>query len=194
MPDSGFGPTLWPAMFSTNGLMNYSGASDFGLVEIPVDVPMRVTLSYTAVNHTLQINVQTNGMTLGEVVRAVLIETNIQMGFVLDAFSISSYSDEGQFPSEFEGSIFARGTIDNIELTLPNSSAFSATGKLVDGEWEQSFVGSAGWFYTLQASTNLSDWSDVSAEVEGNDAELTLSPAGPETGALRFFRVKAIQK
>ena len=194
MPDSGFGPTLWPAMFSTNGLMNYSGASDFGLVEIPVDVPMRVTLSYTAADHTLQIQVRTNGVTLGEIVRAPLIETNIQMGFVLDAFSISSYSDDGQFPSEFEGSIFARGTIDNIELTLPESSTFSATGALVAGKWEQAFIGRSGWFYTLQASTNLNNWSDVSAEAEGADGAMTLSPAEAETGVLRFFRVKAVQK
>jgi hypothetical protein len=194
MPDSGFGPTLWPAMFSTNGLMNYSGASDFGLVEIPVDVPMRVTLSYTSADHTLQIHVQTNGVTLGEIVRAPLIETNIHMGFVLDAFSISSYSDEGQFPSEFEGSIFARGTIDNIELTLPGSSAFRATGALVAGKWEQTIVGSSGWFYTLQASSDFKNWADVSAEVEGADAAMTLSPSEPETDVLRFFRVKAVQK
>src|SRR5688572_5887276 len=194
MPDSGFGPTLWPAMFSTNGLMNYSGASDFGLVEIPVNVPMRVTLSYTSADHTLQIQVRTNGVTLGEIVRAPLIQTNIQMGFVLDAFSISSYSDEGQFPSEFEGSIFARGTIDNIELTLPDAPAFRASGALVAGKWEQTIIGEAGWFYTLQASTDLKNWSDVSPEVEGADAALKLSPSEPETGVLRFFRVKAVQK
>ena len=194
LPDSGFGPTLWPAMFPTNGLMNYGAPSDFGLVEIPVDLPMQVTLSYTATDHTLQIHVQTNGVTLGEIVRAPLIETNIQIGFVLDAFSISSYSDEGQFPSDFEGSIFARGTIDNIQLTLPDSETFSASGALVAGKWEQTLVGSTGWFYTLQASTNLQNWSDVSPEVEGADVAMSLSPSEPETDVLRFFRVKAIQK
>ncbi len=194
LPDSGFGPTLWPAMFPTNGLMNYGSPSDFGLVEVPVDVPMRVTLSYTATDHTLEIHIRTNGVTLGEIVRAPLIETNIHMGFVLDAFSISSYSDEGQFPSEFEGSIFALGTIDNIQLTLPDSSAFSASGALVAGRWEQTVIGRMGWFYTLQASTDLKNWADVSAEVEGADAAMTLSPSEPETNVLRFFRVKAVQK
>jgi hypothetical protein len=192
MPDSGFGPTVWPAMFSTNGLMNYSGASDFGVFEIPVGVPLQVRLDYTATNHTLSLEILTNGVTVGSVVRAPLIETNIQMGFMLDAFSISSYSDEGQFEGPFQGSVFARGTIDNIIITLPATSPIhQSTGMLVAGKWQHEVIGEPGWNYTLEASTNLDSWSNASATVEGTGQAIQLSPTELETAEFRFFRVKA---
>lgn len=192
MPDSGFGPTVWPAMFSSTGLMNYSGASDFGVFEIPVGVPLQVRLEYTTTNHTLSLEILTNGITVGNVVRAPLIETNIQTGFVLDAFSISSYSDEGQFEGPFQGSIFARGTIDNISITLPATSPIhQSTGTLVAGKWQHEVIGEPGWTYTLEASTDLGAWSSASAPMEGTGQPIHLSPTDPETATFRFFRVKA---
>lgn len=189
MPDSGFGPTVWPAMFPTNGLMNYSGTSDFGLFEIPIGTPMRVVLNYTATNHTLSLQILTNGITVGEIVRAPLVETN--MGFRLDAFSISSYSDEGQFPGEYQGSILARGTIDNIQITLPSSPIHQSSGSLVEGKWHHHVTGEPGWLYVLEASADFATWSEVSTAVEGTGSSTTLAPTNAETSMHRFFRVKA---
>ena len=191
MPDSGFGPTLWPAMFPTNGLMNYSAASDFGLVELPIGIPVHVRLNYTATNHTLALQLLTNGVTVGEIVRAPLTDTNATIGFQLDAFSISSYSDEGQFPGEFQGSILAHGTIDNIEITLPSSPIQLATGRLVNGSWQHEVIGEPGWLYSLEASPNFESWTEVAAPVAGAGSPITLSPSTPETSTFRFFRVKA---
>jgi hypothetical protein len=194
LPDSGFGPTTWPAMFPTNGLMNYSGNDDFGLFEIPTNVVMRVNLSYTATNHTIELHILTNGVTMGRVVRAPLTETNARMGFTLDAFSISSYSDAGQFPGEYEGSIFARGTIDNIVITTPASPIHSVTGGLVDGRWQHQIVAEAGWSYSLEASADFGSWSQASAPVAGTGSAITLTSSGLESSAFRFFRVKAVRQ
>ena len=193
MPDSGFGPTLWPAMFPTNGLMNYSAASDFGLVELPIGIPVHVRLNYTATNHTLALQLLTNGVTVGEIVRAPLTDTNATIGFQLDAFSISSYSDEGQFPGEFQGSILAHGTIDNIEITLPSSPIQLATGRLVNGSWQHEVIGEPGWLYSLEASSSFESWTEVAPPIAGTGSPITLTPSTPETSTLRFFRVKAVR-
>jgi hypothetical protein len=192
MPDSGFGPTVWPAMFPTNGVMNYSGTSDFGIFELPVGVPLTVRLSYTATNHTLALQILTNGVTVGHIVRAPLVDT--QRGFQLDAFAISSYSDEGQFPGEFQGSILAHGTIDNIEITLPSSPIHLATGRLVNGSWEHEVIGESGWLYSLEASSNFESWTQVAAPIEGTGSAMTLEPSTPENSTFRFFRVKAVRQ
>jgi hypothetical protein len=193
MPDSGFGPTVWPAMFPTNGFMNYSAASDFGVFELPIGVPVHVHLNYTATNHTLALQILTNGVTVGQIVRAPLTETNATIGFQLDAFSISSYSDEGQFPGEFQGSILAHGTIDNIEITLPSSPIQLATGRLVNGSWQHEVIGEPGWLYSLEASANFETWTEVASPVAGTGSPITLTPSTPETSTLRFFRVKAVR-
>lgn len=189
MPDSGFGPTVWPAMFPTNGLMNYSSAEDFGVFEIPVGIPLHITLSYTTTDHSLSLHILTNGITVGRIVRAPLLETN--MGFHLDAFSISSYSDEGQFPGDYQGSILARGAIDNIQITLPSSPIRQSTGSLVAGKWQHEVVGEPGWLYLLEASDDFATWTEVSAAVEGTGTATTLNPSAAETSTHRFFRVKA---
>ena len=192
MPDTGFGPTVWPAMFPTNGLMNYSANTDFALFEIPIGIPMRITLGYTATNHTISLEIRTNGVLVGEVVRARLVD--VERGFRLDAFSISSYSDEGQAPGPYQGSILARGTIDNVALTLPPSPIRFASGRLVSGRWEHEVTGEAGWLYVLEATADFDTWVEASAAVEGTGATMPLTPADPESATQRFFRVKAIRK
>src|SRR5688500_13476480 len=159
MPDTEFGPTVWPAMFLTNGVMNYSGTTDFAEFEIPIGIPMRVTLSYTATNHTLALEIRTNEVLVGEVVKARLVD--VEKGFRLDAFSISSYSDEGQAPGPYQGSILAHGTIDNVALTLPASPIQFAGGRLVAGQWEHEVIGNPGWLYVLEATADLKTWVEA---------------------------------
>ena len=194
LPDSGFGPTTWPALFPTNGLMNYSGNDDFGLFEIPTNVAMRVNLAYTATNHTIELHITTNGVTMGRIVRAPLTATNATIGFHLDAFSISSYSDAGQFPGEYEGSILASGTIDNIVINTPASPIQSATGTLVEGHWQHQITAEAGWTYTLESSSNFNSWIEASTPVTGTGGPITLTSNTPETSTSRFFRVKATRQ
>lgn len=188
-PDTGYGPTVWPAMFLTNGLLNYNSPNDFGIFDIPIGIPMRITLSYAATNHTLSIQILTNGTLVGHVVEAPLVNQDI--GFVLDAFSIMSYSDEGQFPGDFQGSILARGIIDNIELTLPSVPVLRATGRFVAGRWEHEFLSAPGWNYILEGSSDLNTWSELSAPVPGTGDTMSLSSTNAENAPHRFFRVKA---
>jgi hypothetical protein len=188
MPDSGFGATVWPAMFPTNGAMNYSGAGDFSVFELPVGVKMEIALAYTASNHTATLTITTNGMLVGKVTDAPLVE--VEKGFVLDAFAIASYSDAGQDPS-YPGSILAHGVVDNIRIIPPPSPVRAARGTIVSGQWEHQVLTRKGWHYVLERTTGLAAWSDASTEAEGTGDWIKLS--APLSGGHQFFRVKAIR-
>jgi len=185
MPDSGFGPTVWPAMFPTNGLMNYSGSGDFGVFELPVGVKMEINLGYTASNHTATLTIRTNGMLVGEVVDAPLVDA--QKGFRFDAFSISSYSDEGQ--GDFPGTILAHGIIDNILVRPPPPPVVAMNGRIISGQWEHEVLTVNGWRYILEATHDFSAWFEVSSQQEGTGEWINFH--APLAGTARFFRVKA---
>src|SRR4051812_10771874 len=67
MPDTGFGPTIWPAVMSTNGAMNYSGASDFSIFNLPTGEAMRISLVYRGNNETATITITANGELVGPI-------------------------------------------------------------------------------------------------------------------------------
>jgi hypothetical protein len=106
----------------------------------------------------------------------------------LDTISISSYSGAGQDPA-FAGSLLAQGTVDNFVVTLPEL-AHNFTGGFTNGVWQTRVTTYADTHYTLQRSTNVTSWSDVTAAIAGNGDVLLLS----DTNALAdkaFYRVRA---
>ena len=188
--DSGFGATVWPTMAPANGVVNYSGAGDFGIFSLPLDLTMRLSMAYTASNHTVTLTITTNGVVVGEVVDAPLVD--VERGFRLDAFAISSYSDAGQDPG-FPGSVLAHGTIDNIEIVTPPRPIGSITGQFIAGEWTQQFETLPGWKYQLEGSDDLAAWVEVGPEVQGDGKIATVRVPDQQVLAHRFFRVKALR-
>jgi hypothetical protein len=189
-PDSGFGATVWPAMIPTNGIMNYSGNGDFSIFTLPLGSWMQVLMSYTANNHTVTLTIRTNGVVVGQVVDAPLVD--VQRGFRLDAFSIASYSEQGQDPS-YPGSVLAHAVIDNIIFTTPPHPVGAMSGQLVSGEWVQEFYSLRGWRYRLEMSEDFAAWSGVGAEVEGTGGWVTLNAGNQGTTGHRFFRIRAVR-
>jgi hypothetical protein len=187
-PDSGFGPTVWPAMIPTNGVMNYSGTGDFSIFALPPGVPMKISLAYAASNHTVTLTITTNGAVVGQVVDAPLVD--VQRGFRLDAFAIASYSEFGQNP-QYPGSVLAHGAIDNIEIIIPPRPLGETTGRLISGEWIHEFETLPGWRYRLESSEDLVNWSEVGGEVNGTGTHATLRATNQSNSSHRFFRVKA---
>ena len=190
LPDSGFGPTVWPAMIPTNGAMNYSGSGDFSIFELPLGVLMNVSMAYTASNHTVALTITTNGVVVGQMVDAPLVD--VQRGFRLDAFAIMSYSEFGQNP-QYPGSILAHGVIDNVEIITPPRPVGETTGRLIAGEWVHEFEALPGWRYRLEASEDLASWSEVGGEVTGTGTRASLQTSGQATSSHRFFRIKALR-
>ncbi len=187
-PDTGYGPTIWPAIFPESGRMNYTGSSDFSLFELPIDVTMRISLHYTAKNETASIRISTNGVLVGPVAAAPLSRTFTS--FELDTLAVSSYSDEGQ-PPFMPGSILAHGTLDNLIIKTPYPPIRFESGTWLNGRWQQTFISQVGWIYELEGTTDLRVWTKASARSPGDGGSLTLAEEATHSTPHRFFRVKA---
>ncbi|HYG35091.1 MAG TPA: hypothetical protein VEC99_09920, partial [Clostridia bacterium] len=163
-PDSGFGATVWPTVYSTNSVMNFSSGSDYSLFDLPLGVPMRVVLSYTASNQTASVSITTNGVLVGPLASAPLSSQFTE--FVVDTFAIASYSDAGQEPF-MPGSVLAHGVVDNLVVSAPLPALRDFQGALVAGNWQASFQTRTNWNYQLQASEDLSTWKNIGEIISG---------------------------
>ena len=66
-PDTGYGPTVWPAIWSTNSSLSYNGPTDYTILDLPVGVVMRITLAYSASSQTVTTTILANGVPVGAV-------------------------------------------------------------------------------------------------------------------------------
>lgn len=187
-PDSGYGPTVWPAVFSTNSVMNYTGSSDFSLFDLPIGVSMRFVLSFTASNQTATVSITTNGVLVGPVTSAPLMAGFSQ--FVLDTFAIASYSDAGQSPF-MPGSILAHGVVDNVVVSAQPPLVRNFTGGLASGNWEGTFQSRTNWNYILEASEDLLTWTNAAAPIPGNGQPMSLTDTNAASFDRRFYRIHA---
>ncbi len=187
-PDTGFGPTLWPAIWSTNSSLSYRGAIDYTILDLPLGVTMRVSMSYTANDFTLTTTITTNGVPI-KTVNAVTLSTAFT-DFRVDAFSVSSYSDSSQ-DTRFGGSLLAHGFVDNITLTLPPPPVSNLRGRFADQQWEVEFSARDGWVYVLEATEDFHGWREVSMSVNGSNGEIVLRETDAASAPLRYYRVKA---
>jgi hypothetical protein len=194
MPDTGFGPTIWPAAMSTNGAMNYSGASDFSNFDLPIGEVMRVSLAYRATNETLTITIMTNGSLVGPVTRARLATNDVAFGkrftqFQVGTFAVASYSDAEQ-GGAYAGSILAHGIIDNIEINFPPAPIRDFVGAFFDGMWQASFLSRAHWLYQLQRTEDFYSWREVGEPRDGDGNRIQLNDTDILPRAA-FYRISA---
>jgi hypothetical protein len=187
-PDAGYGPTIWPAVFPTNGVMNYGGASDISIFELPIGEKLRVLLKYASTNQAASVAITTNGVLVGKVTTAALMPGFTE--FLVDTFAISSYSDAGQGPF-MPGSIFARGVIDNVVITTPPPPVRDFVGKIVDEKWEGTFRSRTNWMYGLEASEDLAHWKLAGSVSAGTDDLMSVSGSEPAADKKEFYRISA---
>lgn len=151
-----------------------------------IDRVYRVTLAYTASDHTLRTTVTMDGAPFGPVSDAPI--TPPFQGFRVDRMGVCSYNDEGQDPL-WAGSILAHGTIDNVVFTTPDIVG-PVVGGMNGGAWQAEFASRADYLYSLQRTTDLVEWADLDPVVAGTGGRLTLEdPAPPPDQA--FYRVRA---
>ncbi len=182
-PDNGYGQTIWPTVWSTNSVLNYNGDSDFTLLNLPVGVTMRISMSYTSSNKMVKTSITTNGVSIGAINNVVL--SGGFTDFRVDTFALESYSDA--FTTD---SILAHGSVDNISVTVPPPPIQNFRGAFTNGQWQVEFLSRTNWNYVLERTTNFQNWTNVSLAVSGTGTNLFL----PDTNALAekaFYRVRA---
>ncbi|MFO1512503.1 MAG: hypothetical protein U1F83_06245 [Verrucomicrobiota bacterium] len=179
--DSGFGATVSPVMISKLNEFN-DGGFTFPL-ELATGAMFHVTMIYTAQDRTLRTMITSNGVPFGPVKDATLGAGFSD--FSVDHIGVSSYNDAGQFPG-FEGSVLARGVLDNFLFTSPLPlTRLSATGA-----GQVQFQSTTNWLYQLERTTNFQVWLPASATVAGTGTNMTMQDTNaPASGA--FYRVQA---
>ncbi|HUS37193.1 MAG TPA: hypothetical protein VM680_17740 [Verrucomicrobiae bacterium] len=156
-PDSGFEPTVGPIIASTNNQIAYRHHHP---VELKIGQTYRIRIQW--VNHLRRL--YTPIFQNGELAYTILpLDYPQQFGdFAVDAFSIHSYSDAGQSPPQFAGSLLARGVIDDVVFTFydhPIGILRSAAPGTVEFRPDQTRT------HTLERSLDLVLWSAVPARI-----------------------------
>lgn len=158
--------------------------------ELPTNQVIHVSMTYTATNQTLVTLLTTNGALLFRPPDAVLNDTNrsgfsATNDFRVDTFSVSSYSS---FGTAYD-SVLAHGVVDNILVTLP-PPVQDLAASLTSSVWQVQFNSRSNWLYTLERTTDLATWLNVSSAVPGNAANLFLQDTNPPVEKA-FYRVRA---
>ncbi len=186
-PDTGFGATVWPGVWSTNSALNYNGSTDYTTIALPTGIMMHVSLSYAASNQTLVTTITTNGIVFGPI-GAVKLSTNFTE-FHVDTVAIPSYSDAGQDP-QYAGSLLAHGVVANLAVLVPPPPVRDLGLSVTNGLAQARFNARTNWVYTLQRTTDWRTWSDVTAPEAGPTGPWTLADTNAPS-ARAFYRVRA---
>jgi hypothetical protein len=180
-PDSGFGATISTIIVSSNN--QFIPSFSFPL-ELTVGDLFHVELSYVAAKRTLSTVMQRNGQPFGPIKDVVLGSTFTD--FRADTFAISSYNDAGA-----DGSIFAHGSVDNLDITVPDPPLTSITGTLSGSQFQVQFIGQTNWFYLLERTDDWQLWQAVSAPSAGTGAIQVLKDSSSPAPERAFYRVRA---
>ncbi len=181
-PDTGFGTTVSPGVFSSNNLARFSFAFPFDLTPL---VSYRIEMEHIAAKGTLITRMLANGKPTKEIQDVVLPDQQ-EFDFRLDSFAVSSYSDAGQ-SGEFDGSVLARGWVDNVLVVLPPPLRLvpSLTAAGLPGI---RFTGRQSWRYLLERSEDLVSWTAAGEWTANRPGEAAMTdPAPPAFKA--FYRV-----
>jgi hypothetical protein len=179
-PDSGFGATISPTIISTNNQF----ASGFSFpFELTTNALFKVVLNYTGSSRTMVTTMTRNGQSFGPIKEVVLPAAFTD--FRVDTLAISSYSDAGA-----DGSILAKGVVDNLRAELPHPPIRDLQGGVVNRAWQIQFLGQTNWVYTLERTDDFRQWAPVSPKTPGTGSRQSMQDAAALTGK-SFYRVRA---
>jgi hypothetical protein len=176
-----FGATVSTLFISSQ--TNFSGGGFTAPLEMATNTLFHVVMLYTAANQTLHTTMTADGAHFGPIQDAYL--GGWFDDFQVDAVSINSYSDEGQYPG-FEGSILAHGVVVNFAFASPPPLGVInavAAGKI-------QFSATTNWLYTLQRTTDLQTWTNVLTTTSGGTTNLVLQDTNAPSDKA-FYRVTA---
>ncbi|HZI31203.1 MAG TPA: hypothetical protein VFF11_02610, partial [Candidatus Binatia bacterium] len=146
--------------------------------ELPTNQPVHVSLTYTASNQTAMLVITTNGIPVASFPDLALNGSNgftdTNYDFLVDTFSISSYSSVGD---DYD-SILAHGTVANISVSVP-PPAQNLAGSFTNGGWQVNFSARTNWLFTLQRTADFQSWTNVSPTISGINGNLFLQDTNP---------------
>lgn len=190
LPDSGFGATVSSGLISEHN--QWAFQNTFPL-ELSTDTLYRIELDYAASERVLRSTMTADGEPFGPLAEAKLDDifgNPLEGGFTFlnaDALAIASYSDEGQSPPEFAGSLRANGFVDNLSVhsgTKPSPVRIEADTQSISISIEATPANR----YWLEQSTDLVTW--ITIQQEAPQASGTLTFQLQNNNARGFFRVQ----
>lgn len=197
LPDSGFGATISTSLISQDN--QWALQNTFPLA-LETQTLYRVRMEYDAANGKLETTMTADGEPFGSIQDALLSEISFNPlvnGFTrlnVDTISISSYSDAGQSPPEYAGSIKAAGYVDDIvvEATAAVPAIPIRQIQQTEDTIQIVFDGSAGRDYWLERAADFLRWITINHHRMEESGQAVFSISTREA-PLGFFRIRASQ-
>jgi hypothetical protein len=184
-PDDGFiDATIGPIIASTN---NQIAVSHTHPVELTPGEIYRIKMAFDPVAQILSTTILHESAAYGGPIRPLNYTTNFG-DFRVDRFSINNYSDAGQSPPQFAGSLLAHGVVDDVVITFPEPPVSNIAMSRSGNAWVVTFTARAGWKYTLERATDFLSWEQITSQ-SGTDGVLELRDETASTQS--FYRVRA---
>jgi hypothetical protein len=185
-PDNGLGEPNLSALLA-DMTVTATNESDFyfifDILPMEAGTTYHVSLTHAAGAADLSAIVYTNGQVYSTMPTGFTAPIE---DFHLDTLSINSYQEDATYPDN----LLAHGTVGNFTVTLP-PVVRNLAGTFSNGVWQAQFGTYTGWNYTLDRSTNLMAWRNITAAVSGTGDIMTLSDTSPPSGKA-FYRVRAL--
>ncbi|HJN90471.1 MAG TPA: hypothetical protein QGG93_09075 [Verrucomicrobiota bacterium] len=178
-PDTGFGATISPAIASANS--QFAAGFTFP-VAMAVGQTYSVRMQYDSGERVLKTFMLENGNAWKKI-QTVQLKDGFQ-GFVVDAFSVSSYTAKGS-----ESSLLAGGSVDNLAIAVGRSQPRIVNARLIDEQWSARSFGVSACEYVLERSRNLINWEPVENGVQPDGYFLKLVDETPLEGG-GFYRMR----
>ena len=191
LPDSGFGATVSSGLISQNN--QWAFQNTFPL-ELNTGTLYQIQMEYQAATQIIKTVMTADGEPFGPLLDASLDDifgNPVEGGFTqlnVDAFAISNYSDAGQAPPEFAGSVKALGYVDNIEIKIGSNLRINQI-QIDSGQIEIMFHGNANTDYWLEQSSDLSNWMTVNHKTVIEPGETQM--VRPNEDDQAFFRLRS---
>jgi hypothetical protein len=179
---SEFAPTIAQVVITTNHQWFYNHEN---LREMAPGDLFEVAMDFY--NGTLTTAVKRNGQTYGE--PQIIQVPSAEADFRVDAFAICSYSDAGQSPPQYSGSILAHGVVDNITLVIPDRAPIVLSGTASETSFGVGFNATSNWLYRLEGTTDFREWHVAAERIAARDGPMFLQDTN--LSPPRFYRVLA---
>ncbi len=184
-PDGSISATVSPTITSSNN--QFATSFTFPL-ELTLGDVFHIEMSYTASNGMLATLMTRNGQPFGPVQNTA--PGGAFTDFRVDSVAVCSYSDAGQSPPDFAGSVLAHGVVDNVAVVTPPPPVENISGGFSNGLWQVQFLSRSNWLYTLERSGDFGSWTNASPATLGTGTNLALPDANAPMDKA-FYRVRA---
>ena len=177
-PDTGFGATISPTIVSAKS--QFAAGFTFPAA-LSAGKQYSVRIEYDPDERALKTFMLENGK-VWKTIKTVALADDF-VGFVVDAFSISSYTAKGS-----ESSLLANGSVDNLAIGVSRSKPRIVNTRLADGQWTARSFGYGTADYLLERSADLREWQPVENGVREDGFYLRLIDENPPVGD-GFYRL-----